>query len=137
MYCGKQLSYLQVLGSFTMFNVQWPPTLNAVAQYMQGSASFDILHMPGLACLWADITFRSILYFYTLTPLSIIASLALPVGVAFARGLKSQEEVHHLNRRWSETLDKFWTNTSEFLFPYVYVEASACVCVVMLKTDVF
>lgn len=100
-----------------MFNVKWPPALNAVAQYMQGSAMFDILRMPGLACVWAKISFTMTMYFYTLAPLFIIAALGLPVVGAFARGLKTQEEVDHLNRRWSETLDKFWTSMSEFMFP--------------------
>jgi len=111
----QQVTHCQILGSFTMYNVRWPSSLAKVNQYSAGSFKFDILALPGLACLWVEISFQEVLFTYTLGPLAFIALLGLPVVTAWAKGLQSQEEEKREHRRWSQTLDVFWTNTSECL----------------------
>ena len=110
----QQVTHCQILGSFSMYNVRWPSSLLTASQMSAGSFKFDVLSLPGLACLWVEISFQHVLFTYTLGPLLFVALLGIPVVVALARGLKAQEENEGEHRRWSQTLDIFWHNTSKF-----------------------
>jgi len=107
-----QVTYFQVLSSFSMYRVDWPTVMNMASQATAGPFALDAIRMPGIACLWANITFETTVFVYTLGPLVALCFFSLPLAGAFARGLKSQEEERSEHRRWSLTLDKFWTNTS-------------------------
>ena len=105
------LSYFQILGSFTMFKVQWPPMLTGMIVWCNEAFKFDILALPNLSCLWAGVSFEAYLRTYTIMPLLFCGCFYLPVVVAYLMGLKNSSPL-----RWSKTIDRFWTNTVFVMF---------------------
>jgi len=109
----NQVTHFQVIGSFTMYSVDWPPFLTWTSPVFEGTSKLDMFSMPGLACVFNEISFENRISLFAFGPLVVILLFGLPVIAAYAKGLKAQEEIQHLNRRWSRTLDIFWSNTSE------------------------
>jgi len=99
------ISSFQILGSFSMFAIEWPPEFTTAINWVKGILSLDFFKLSFLNCLWNDVDFHTYLHIYTLAPLVLITMLALPLVVARYRGL-------HLTAldRNRETYDRFWTN---------------------------
>jgi len=51
------VSYVQVLGSFVSFNVEWPAGLTALMNDVSSLMQFNVIELPKMACLWAGISF--------------------------------------------------------------------------------
>ena len=105
------LTYVQILGSFTMFSVDWPPALLKIIVLCKGIFKFDVLQLPGISCMWAGISFTAYLQTYTVVPLACCGGLALPLLVAWLKGMRSNSKL-----RWRRTLDHFWRNTVFLMF---------------------
>ena len=43
------VTYFQILGSFTMFSITWPPIAYKMMAWFQSTFKFEVLQMPGLA----------------------------------------------------------------------------------------
>jgi len=105
------VTYLQILSSFNMFTVQWPPAFVACINWVRGTVKFDVIKLPVLSCLWHGVSWKSTLYAYTLTPLGMIVVLGMPVLAALWRGLYLTAIT-----RWNDTLDRFFRNLIFLLF---------------------
>ena len=130
------VTFFQVLGSFTMFSVEWPEGLTKMISWVK-SIRLDFIQLPGISCLWHGISFRSSLMAYTIGPLGVLGALLTPVVVSFLLRQMTKDPP-----RWNRTLDSFWTNTMFFFF-IIYPSVSIAVmnsfdCDVqlgLLKTD--
>ena len=105
------LTYFQILGSFQIYSVEWPSGLLKFISVLQMAFKFDILQLPILSCLWEGVTFRAYLQAYTIAPLAVCAGFAMPVLVAYLKGMRTSSKL-----RWRRTLDRFWTNTVFLMF---------------------
>ena len=114
------VTYIQVLGSFTVFTVEWPSIFFEMLAKLKVIAKIDIIQLNGLSCLFVGVDFVQQLMTYTVGPLIFLASLALPLPMAWLRGYTRNSGRHGcLGRfseaensfRWRQTLDKFWANT--------------------------
>ena len=106
------VTFLQILGSFDMFDITWPPLFTAIITWIKGTFKFDVMRVPVLSCLWSGVTFMASLRTYTLAPIGLIMLLALPVLVA-----RYIRHLHHLDKkRMRQTIDRFWTNLMFFFF---------------------
>jgi hypothetical protein len=93
------ITYCQVLGSFTMFTIEWPPIAFKMIVWFKTTFKFEIVQMPGLSCILAGISsFENTLYMYTIGPLVFIVALMLPVAAAVVRGYRN--EAHPESYRW-------------------------------------
>ena len=109
------LTYFQILGSFTMFTIEWPQVaLDLIVYFKNIGKIADIFTLPNISCILAGYSdFDSTLKLYTLAPLVLIFMMSWPVLLAASplRGYKS--DGHY---RWRHTLDRFWTNVMFVLF---------------------
>jgi hypothetical protein len=111
------VTFFQILGSFTMFSIEWPPVAYTLIAWFQSTFKFEILQMPGLSCFWNGVSFHSSLTLMTIAPLAIMATFMLPVLLAVIRGYSPYLHKKHIEAyRWTETLDKFWTSIMFVLF---------------------
>jgi len=99
------LSFFQILGSFGMFGIEWPPLFASTINWLKATLGFDLLKLPSVSCLWHSVNFQTYLHTYTLAPLVLIAMLALPLLAAWFWGL----HVTAVGRN-REAYDRFWTN---------------------------
>ena len=85
---GKILvTYFLVLGSFTMFTIEWPDIALTMIVRLKGLFKFEVLQMPGLSCvLQSYSSFTQALHLYTIGPLIFLALFLLPVAAAVLRG---------------------------------------------------
>ena len=112
------LTYFQILGSFTMFTIQWPPIAYTMIVWFKQNFKFELLQMPGLSCVLAGYSsFENTLFMYTIGPLIFIVALALPMLAAIVRGYRASGSY-----RWRHSQDKFWTKC-------VLLCVCVCVCV--------
>ena len=105
------VSHFQVLGSFSMFMLDWPPLVRDLFVWIKMIFHVDIVSMPSLACLWNDISFLTRLGIYTLGILILCAGLFLPVAAASVMGLP-----RHVSSVFERTLKCFWNNIAALLF---------------------
>ena len=78
------IAYLQVLGSFIVFDVKWPLAVASCISWVHTVSSMiqiDILEIPGLACPWASYSYQTKFHVKMATPLIVSAMLAMPVGL--------------------------------------------------------
>lgn len=73
------VSYVQVLGSFVSFNVEWPSALTTLMNDISSLFQFNVVELPKMACLWASISFERTLVATTAGPVLIVFLFALPV----------------------------------------------------------
>lgn len=109
-----QVTYFQILGSFTMFTIEWPSLVFGLIVWIKSAFKFEVMQLPGLSCLWHDVSFERTLLVYTIAPLIFVAAMLLPLLGAFMRGI-----VRHHPLRWRKCLDNFWTNMMFVLF-FIY-----------------
>ena len=116
---GKILvTYFQVLGSFTMFTIEWPDISLTMIVGLKSVFKFELMQMPSLSCILQGYSsFTYTLHLYTIGPLVFMALFLLPVAAAVLRGYY-QHSRNGLQEgyRWRHTLDKFWTNMMFVLF---------------------
>ena len=121
-YLKILITYFQILGSFTMFTIQWPDIAFTMITSFKTAVKFELVQMPGLSCVLAGYSsFENTLYMYTIGPLIFIIALALPMLAAIFRGYKKSGSY-----RWRHSQDKFWTKC---VLVCVYVCACACVLI--------
>merc|ERR1719174_1258730 len=65
------VTFLQILGSFDMFDITWPPLFTAIITWIKGTFKFDVMRVPALSCLWSGVTFMASLRTYTLSPIGL------------------------------------------------------------------
>jgi hypothetical protein len=83
--------------------------------WSKGTFNFDILALPGIACLSLGVGFRAKLLSYTLVPLALMFCLRLPCVVAyFLCHLHPMDPVYQ--EKWNGTVNRFWNNTIFVLF---------------------
>ena len=103
------VSYVQVLGSFVSFNVEWPSALTALMSDIGNLMQFNAVELPKLACLWAGLSFERTLIFTTAGPLAIAFLLAVPVAAcrltALCRGWTPERR-----QAWEAVQDRFYSN---------------------------
>ena len=97
------ITFLQILSSFDMFAVQWPPAFITAINWVRGTVKFDIVRLPGISCLWNGVSWHATLLAYTLGPLGLFVALAIPVLTAWVRGFQNTDI-----KRWREAVDRFW-----------------------------
>ena len=114
------VTFFQILGSFTIFPVQWPDGLLKIIALAK-SLKLDVVQLPGLSCLWHGISFQSSLLAYTIGPLAVLGAMLLPVVVSLCLG-----QHKHDPQRFRMTLDSFWGNAM-FLFFVLYPAISVAV----------
>jgi len=66
----------QILGSFSMYAIEWPPEFTDAINWLKGTMSVDLMKLPSVSCLWNGVDFQTYLRTYTLAPLVLIAMLA-------------------------------------------------------------
>lgn len=81
------VSFVQVLGSFVSFQVEWPPALTQFMSDIGGLVQFNIVELPKLSCLWAGVDFWSTLLVTTLGPVAVFILLFIPVGICKLKGM--------------------------------------------------
>ena len=99
------ISYFQVAGSFISFHVQWPQLFVNMMVWFKGTFNFAILELPGVSCLWAGISFKAKLLFYTIFPIGIAVLLYLPVVVEHCLAFAGV-----MTKSRNQTYDLFWNN---------------------------
>ena len=107
------VGYFQITSSFLSFQVHWPSTFLSAMMWLKATINFSVLSLPGISCLWRTIPYRRKLLVYTLSPLVLIALLALPCVFAYFRIQIAQADVDprridSRQRRYVATLDRFW-----------------------------
>ncbi|KAJ1485317.1 hypothetical protein T484DRAFT_2444374 [Baffinella frigidus] len=81
-YVKLVLSFYQIGASFgKTFRVEWPDTLQSVFRTV-AVFNFDVIALPGPACIVARWSYTAKLIGYTLVPLAIFSLLALPGLIA-------------------------------------------------------
>jgi hypothetical protein len=75
------ISFVQILGSFVTFQVEWPPALTDFMSNLGAFFQFNVVELPKLSCLWAGVDFQTTLIATTAGPIAIMILLALPTGV--------------------------------------------------------
>ena len=113
-YLKILLAYMQVLGAFTMFSVEWPPQLLFIIVGIKGLIKLDIFSFSAFACLGTGVGFQSKVIAYTLAPLCITVLIFCPVPVAWLRGYS--DHLHQEHSRSVLVQDRFWTNLMFMLF---------------------
>lgn len=86
-----------------MFVIQWPEAFLVAVNWVKGTFKFDIIQLPGAACLWNGVEWWTTTLTYTLLPIILLTMLGLPVMAARCRGLN-----HEAKKRYRATVDKFW-----------------------------
>lgn len=71
------IGYVQVLGSFASFNVEWPEGLTTLMNDMGSFMQFNVVELPKMACLWAGMSFD----------LNLVLTTTAPIGIAILFGL--------------------------------------------------
>jgi len=99
------LTYFQILGSFTMFTIEWPQiALDLIVAFKNIGKIADIFTLPNISCILAGYSdFDSTLKMYTLAPLALIFMMSWPVLLA-ASPLRGYKNASHY--RWRHTLDR-------------------------------
>jgi hypothetical protein len=121
------VGFFQITSSFLSFQVKWPITFLNALMWLKATINFSVLSLPGVSCLWKTITYRRRLLVYTLSPVFLVAILALPVCFALYRVKQAREDTEEGKRkrksrekRCSATLDRFWNGvmfTAFMLYP--------------------
>ena len=114
------VTFFQILGSFSIFSVQWPDGLLKIIAVGK-SLKLDVVQLPGLSCLWHGISFQSSLLAYTIGPLAVLGAMLLPVGMSLCLSQHKRDP-----ERFRMTLDSFWGNAM-FLFFVLYPAISVAV----------
>jgi hypothetical protein len=100
------------------FHVTWPPVLLNMMEWSKGTFNFDVIALPGLACLSAEISFTAKLIIYTVAPLVMLVLLGLPLVPAWLL-----VHSHGWEGEWGlkaeATIDRFWNNI-DFAFFVLY-----------------
>jgi len=81
------VSFVQILGSFVSFQVEWPPALTQFMSDIGGLVQFNVVELPKLSCLWAGVDFWSTLLATTAGPIVVFILFALPLGVCKLKGM--------------------------------------------------
>jgi hypothetical protein len=114
-----------VLSAFVNFQVEWPTTILKGMIWFRATFNFNFLSLPGVSCLWANISFRSKLITYTLGPLGITLLVAIPVIFSYFRRpgqTKADKEdetpanENEKEKRYQTTLDRFWSSITLMAF---------------------
>lgn len=100
------LMYLQQLGTFSIYNVEWPAAFQSLLTWASFFTNLNFFSIPTLSCLWHGVSLWGRLRFFTQGPLVVYAGFGLPVVVAYMKGLRQES-----GARWRSTLDRFWSNT--------------------------
>ncbi len=121
------VGFFQVTSSFLAFQVKWPGALLSAMMWLKATINFSVLSLPGVSCLWRTISYRRKLQIYTVSPLILVALLALPVGIAFIRVKQSKQDTARnkkraisRKKRFGAVLDRFWNGvmfTAFMLYP--------------------
>jgi Ca2+-binding EF-hand superfamily protein len=107
------ITYLQVLGGFTVLSIEWPDFVIQAMSTLKNFAQMNPITLQGLSCVVYGVDFYQQLFFYTMGLIGLIVLFLLPVPFAYLRGFRNHD-TH--NVRWRQTLDKFWSNLSFSLF---------------------
>jgi hypothetical protein len=86
------ITYLQVLGSFTAFTIEWPDFVLQAFASLRNFAQMNPLTIRGLSCLFIGTDFFLQLYTYILGLIGFTIALGLPVCGAFLRGFRRVAE---------------------------------------------
>jgi len=103
------VSYVQVLGSFVSFNVEWPSALTTLMNDVSSLLQFNVVELPKLSCLWASITFERTLVATTAGPIAIAFLFALPIFFCWFKALCFGWTPERL-AAWEAVLDRFFNN---------------------------
>ena len=109
-YFKIYITFFQILSSFMTFGVQWPSLLLSMMLWIKGTLFRDVLTLPGLSCLWTDVSFTSRLMLYTLGPLFVLLLFLAPVILSLASGY------HKLENTWRTVSNAAWKNIMVWLF---------------------
>ena len=126
-----------MLGSFVGFKVEWPNWLGQSIGWVMNVSTllrFDVMNLPGLACIWANYSYTNRAYVQLATPIVVAFFLAIPVPVARfcvqrAAARKHKPSSHDVDapdaarelevmwkERYERTVDVFWNNIMFWLF---------------------
>jgi len=103
------VSYVQVLGSFVSFNVEWPAGLTALMNDVSSLMQFNVIELPKMACLWAGISFERTLIFSTAGPVALVILFGLPLLACRLKALCNGWTPERLEA-WEKLLDRFYQN---------------------------
>lgn len=123
-YLKVLIAYIQVLGSFVSFKVTWPEALGAcIAGILNVTTffKFEMLELPGLACIWHSYPYEVKTYVKLGTPIVGCFLLAIPVAGAWlarwrsrmvrrAKAYDAKKDVVNWSQRYEDTLDVFWVS---------------------------
>ena len=73
------IGYVQVLGSFVTFNVEWPEGLTTLMNDVGGIMQFNVIELPKMSCLWAGMSFDLNLIMTTGAPIVIAILFGVPL----------------------------------------------------------
>jgi hypothetical protein len=103
------IGYLQVLGSFSSMNIEWPKGLTTLMNDVGSVAEFNVITLPKLSCLWAGIGFQANLIGTTAGPLVLVFLFALPLAACKMKAMWSGWTPERCVV-WEELLDRFYGN---------------------------
>jgi hypothetical protein len=103
------LGYVQVLGSFSSMNVEWPKGLTVLMKDVGSGAQLNVIQLPKLSCLWAGISFQTNLIATTAGPLVLVILCALPLAACKMKAMWSGWTPERCVV-WDELLDRFYGN---------------------------
>jgi hypothetical protein len=95
--------------------------------WFRATFNFNFLSLPGVSCLWANISFRSKLLTYTLGPLGVAVLVAIPVVLSYIRKPEQTSVGSTVNEgnkgstkkreeRYQLTVDRFWSSITLMAF---------------------
>jgi hypothetical protein len=103
------IGYVQVLGSFSSMNVEWPKGLTMLMNDVGSAAQLNVIQLPKLSCLWAGIDFQANLIGTTAGPLILVILFALPLVACKMKAMCSGWTPERCEV-WEELLDRFYGN---------------------------
>ena len=101
------LTYVQVLGSFTVFTIEWPPAVVDMFSSLKVVAKIDLIQVNGLSCLFMGVDMERQLYTYTIGPICFLSLLALPIPVALIRGYAKGNGHHAILGKMTDSESTF------------------------------
>jgi len=148
-YLKVLIAYIQVLGSFVTFKVTWPEALGACIagiSYITTFFKFDMMELPGLACIWHSYPYTSKTYVKLGTPIVGCFLLAIPVAAVWVARWRSRmvrrtkaydvgKIVVNWSQRYEDTLDVFWVSRLKALYAGAPKTSSVFLTKVFLDTQ--
>ena len=105
------ISHFQILGSFAIYTLHWPPLVRKIFVWGKILFHYDIVALPRVSCLWPEVSFLSRLGFYTVGPMLVCAAFLVPVAVASLAGFS-----RFAPTTLAQTVNCFYANVSGFFF---------------------